>query len=81
MDLDNMEEKTIYYSGTLRISNPKTLEKWIHNGNFQKEIDNGYKFYVGCGRFRKDECTCSRCRKGKGKLLQEVINRHYKSST
>ena len=72
-----MEQQETPMVGTLRISNPKTLEKWINNGNFQKEIDQGYNFYVGCGRFRKSKCECHKCRKGKGKLLQEVINKHY----
>lgn len=64
--------------GTLKIKNPKTLEKWIHNGNFQKELDAGYKFYHGCGRFRTEPCTCYKCRKGKGKKLKEVLERHLK---
>ena len=63
--------------GSIRIKNPKTLEKWIQNGSFQKEIDAGYNFYVGCGRFRKEKCTCYKCRKGIGKHLQEVINNHF----
>jgi hypothetical protein len=25
--------------GTLRIKNPKTLRRWIRNGNYQKEIE------------------------------------------
>lgn len=50
--------------GTLKISNPKTLEKWIQNGQFQKELDNGYTFYLGCGRFRVEPCKCHKCRKG-----------------
>ena len=63
--------------GTIRIKNPKTLERWIQNGSFQKELDAGYNFYVGCGRFRTEKCTCHKCRKGKGKRLQEVIDKHY----
>jgi len=76
-----MEQWTPPMAGTLRISNPKTLERWIHNGNFQKELDDGYKFYVGCGRFRTDPCKCYKCRKGKGKKLQEVIDKHYNNAT
>ena len=69
-----------HYYGTLRISNPKTLEKWIHRGDFQREIDNGYLFNVGCGRFRTEPCTCCRCRKkNAGAKLTEVINKHYKN--
>ena len=51
------------YSGTLRIRNPKTLRKWLRNGSYQKLIDEGYIFAVGCGRFRQGVCECSRCRK------------------
>jgi hypothetical protein len=72
------EQYTPPMSGTLRITNPKTLEKWIQNGNFDKELDNGYKFYVGCGRFRLDTCTCSKCRKSKGEELQQVLNKYKK---
>jgi hypothetical protein len=57
------------------------VERWIHNGNFQKELDDGYNFYVGCGRFRTEPCKCHKCRKGKGKKLQEVIDRHYTNAT
>ena len=66
-------------SGTLRIKNPKTLEKWIQNGNYQKELDDGYIFAVGCGRFRTEPCTCCKCRSvGPNNPRQIVINRHYK---
>lgn len=51
------------YFGTLRIKNPKTLEKWKQNGNFQKELDRGYIFAPGCGRFRLEVCTCHKCLK------------------
>jgi hypothetical protein len=30
------------YSGTLRISNPKTLQNWIIRGWYQKLINEGY---------------------------------------
>jgi len=74
-----MEQWTPPDCGTLRITNPKTLEKWIHNGNFQKELDANYIFAVGCGRFRTEKCTCYKCRKtGPNNLLQLVINKHYK---
>ena len=69
--------------GTLRISNPKTLEKWIQNGTYQKELDAGYIFAVSCGRFRTEVCTCSKCRKhrasGYNHPLQIVIDKHYKN--
>jgi len=76
-----MKQWTPPYCGTLRISNPKTLEKWIQNGSYQEELNNGYVFNIGCGRFRAETCTCSKCRKGKGKKLQKVIDRHYKNAT
>jgi hypothetical protein len=65
--------------GTLRITNPKTLEKWIQNGSYQKELDNGYVYGIGCGRFRTEPCQCVKCRKaGPNNPRQIVINRHYK---
>jgi hypothetical protein len=67
-----------YYIGALRITNPKTLEKWIHNGSYQKELDRGFTYYPGCGRFRSEPCQCNKCRRGKGATRQEVIDRHYK---
>ena len=48
--------------GTLRISNPETLKRWIDNGKYQEQLNNGYTFAVHCGRFRVGECTCSACR-------------------
>jgi hypothetical protein len=50
------------YSGTLRIKNPKTLERWKKDGRFKELIDEGYIYAKGCGRFRVDICTCSKCR-------------------
>lgn len=58
----------INYAGTLRITNHKTLERWKANGEYQKLIDEGYIYASGCGRFKKELCTCSKCRK----LLQTV---------
>lgn len=49
--------------GTLRITNTKTLDKWKRNGKYQKLISEGYIYSFGCGRFRKDICTCHKCRK------------------
>lgn len=66
-------------SGTTRISNPKTLERWIHQGKFQELIDEGYDFYPGCGRFKTEVCTCHKCRTKSRKNLQEVINKHFKN--
>tara|TARA_R110000772_G_scaffold259692_2_gene377368 strand:+ start:104 stop:349 length:246 start_codon:yes stop_codon:yes gene_type:complete len=69
-------------SGVLRISNPKTLEKWIHNKSYQKELNDGYIFNPDCGRFRNIQCTCYKCRKLNGTItgnkLRLIIKRHYK---
>ena len=72
-----MEQWTPPMAGTLKISNPKTLEKWIQDGSYQEEVNDGYMFNVGCGRFRTELCKCYKCRNGKGKKLQQVIDRHY----
>ena len=68
-----MGESEIYYSGTLRIRNPKTLQKWIDNGKYQKEIDKGWIFNVGCGRFREKKCDCSKCRKSTNSPLLAIL--------
>jgi hypothetical protein len=61
--------------GALRITNPKTLRHWIKTSKFQKELDNGWKFNVGCGRFSKSEtCTCYKCRKKLRPKIQEIID-------
>lgn len=49
--------------GSLRITNPKTLQKWKDNGEYDKLINEGYTYAKGCGRFRKEACKCSKCRK------------------
>ena len=54
---------TEHYSGTLRITNPKTLERWKETGKYQELIDRGYIYASGCGRFRTEICTCSKCRR------------------
>jgi len=61
------------FAGTLRIFNPKTLEKWIKDGRYQKLIDEGWIFNKGCGRFKKNICTCRRCRKNKCLCLKKDI--------
>jgi len=55
--------KTEYYYGSLRITNPDTLLQWKSDGRYQKLIDKGYIYAKGCGRFRTEVCTCSKCRK------------------
>ena len=50
-------------AGPLRITNPKTLKRWKANGTFQKIINEGFFYGEGCGRFRKEICTCHKCRR------------------
>lgn len=50
-------------SGVLRITNPSTLKRWKASGEYQKLIDEGYIYAEGCGRFKKNPCTCHKCRK------------------
>ena len=38
-------------AGILRITNPKTLQRWKDNGKFQAIINDGYIYAPGCGRF------------------------------
>lgn len=58
-----MTENIIYYSGTLRITNPETLERWKMNGKYQDLINKGYIYAKGCGRFMGKVCECCKCRK------------------
>lgn len=62
-----MNDNHINYVGTLKITNPKTIQRWKDKGWFQKELDKGYIFAEGCGRFRTEECNCRKCRKLKKK--------------
>lgn len=55
--------KEEHFSGSIRITNPKTLQSWKDKGWFQQELDKGYIFAEGCGRFKTEPCTCSKCRK------------------
>jgi hypothetical protein len=32
----------INYCGTLRITNPNTLQRWIDKGLFKKKVENGF---------------------------------------
>jgi len=61
------------FYGTLRIRNPKTLQKWINTGKYQKKINNGWIFNVGCGRFRKKKCKCNKCMKSKNSPLKYIL--------
>ncbi len=64
----------MYYSGTIRISNPRTLQSWIDKGWYQEMIDEGYVFNVGCGRFKTEKCTCSTCRNRTRPELLKILN-------
>jgi len=64
------------YIGTIRIRNPKTLQKWINNGEYRKRMNQGLIFNVGCGRFRIENCQCSKCRKSKNSPLKEVLEKN-----
>jgi hypothetical protein len=66
--------KIEYYCGSIRIKNPKTLQRWIDKGWYQKEIDAGYIFAPACGRFRVGKCECSKCKRpNSGWMLKEVL--------
>ena len=57
-----MLEKEINYCGVLRKTNPRTLQRWKDTGKYQELIDEGYIYAKGCGRFKTEECKCSKCR-------------------
>ena len=69
--IQELENKIEYYSGTLRITNPNTLEQWKKDGRYKELTDLGYIYAVGCGRFRPFVCFCSKCRK-KSMLVKAV---------
>lgn len=61
------------YCGTLRISNPITLKRWIDLGWYQNLINDGFIFNVGCGRFKTEKCSCSQCRTRTRPELKKVL--------
>ena len=61
--------KLEYFAGILRITNPKSLEKWKDDGRYNKIINEGYIYAIGCGRFRHKICTCCKCRKFKSSIV------------
>lgn len=67
--------------GSVRIKNPRTLKRWITNGEYQSTIDEGYIFNVGCGRFRFEKCTCHQCRNYKRANLQKIIDDYEKKNS
>lgn len=52
-----------HYWGILKITNPATLQKWKDDGKYQKLIESGFIYAMGCGRFRQEVCTCYKCRR------------------
>ena len=46
-----MEQWESPMGGVTRISNPKTLKRWINLGWYKKLIDVGYVFNPYCGRY------------------------------
>lgn len=56
-------DKIIELNGSLRITNKNTLQKWIDKGFYKELISEGYIYAKGCGRFRKNICECSKCRR------------------
>ena len=58
-----MENEDFYGWGSLRITNPKTLQRWKETRKYQELINEGYIYAEGCGRFRMEACTCKKCRK------------------
>jgi hypothetical protein len=64
--------KEINYFGAIRIQKPSTLQSWIDKGWFKKELDKGYFFAVGCGRFKTEICKCSKCKRKNGNLEGKV---------
>ncbi len=57
-----MEQWEAPMSGTTKISNPNTLQRWISNGEYKRLIDEGFIFAPYCGRFKLELCQCSKCR-------------------
>lgn len=68
-----MEQWTPPDCGSIRIKKVSTLQSWIDRGWYQREIDKGYTFALGCGRFRIGKCECSRCKKPNGGWEKKAI--------
>ena len=60
-----MFEKEIYYWGSLRITNKKTIQKWKEDGKWQELLNKGYIYADGYGRFRTEHCHCCKCKSTK----------------
>lgn len=59
--------------GSIRIKKASTLQSWIDKGWYQREINKGYTFAVGCGRFCIGKCECTRCKKPNGGWERKAI--------
>jgi hypothetical protein len=56
-------KKEIYFSGAIRIKKQSTIDSWKSKGWWGNLINQGYIYAEGCGRFRKEDCICCKCRK------------------
>ena len=66
------------FSGTLRIKNPKTLQKWKDTGKYQELINKGYFYCQSCGRFRIGDINkMSKCCKKSFNNLQNNEKTNY----
>jgi hypothetical protein len=68
-----MEQWEAPMCGVTRISNPKTLQRWIDLGWYQEKLNEGYVFNPYCGRFSVGICKCGKCR-NKLPNRDELIN-------
>ena len=59
------------YYGSIRVTNPRTLQAWKDKGWYQEQLDKGYIYAPGCGRFVTEKCTCWKCRR---KIKQDVYD-------
>ena len=72
-----MEQWESPMCGVTRISNPKTLQRWIDLGWYQELIDDGYVFAPYCGRFSIGNCECTKCKHkkaNKNELIKVLTN-------
>ena len=72
-----MEQWTSPDAGVTKISNPKTLQRWIDFGWYKEMTNDGYIFNPYCGRFSFEKCVCSKCRskrENKDELI-DILNK------
>lgn len=63
--------------GTIRISNPNTLQRWVDFGWYKDKLNQGYVFNPYCGRFALEQCVCTKCRnkkENKEELIKIIKN-------